>query len=307
MKAAVTLLFPFLTVVCLCAHAQDSLESDDVTVVFPGHLRLQADATLELYRRAARQVRDRTGLPDPGRVRIELAGTNAAFNAAYSRLGGRDAPEHALAVAFSPRNIILVDSSRLSAIGPGSLPETLVHETFHLYLGSMMQKTNMQVPLWFNEGLAQWTAGQKLSNRLRNMLETDAKGRHLPPLSALSGSFPKDEPGSSIAYAYSLSFVEWLEEQRPGIIRRILAALGNRKPFTVALRETAGESLPELERAHTAELAARQSFLRTFLTQLTLFSILSLIALAAFVRYLIKRRRLRRELDREDMLDDFYG
>ena len=64
-----------LTALLVCSHlqGQDSLESDDVTILFPPGRRQQAEATLALYRRAQKQVSSVTGLPHPARVTIELA------------------------------------------------------------------------------------------------------------------------------------------------------------------------------------------------------------------------------------------
>lgn len=294
-----------LAAASLCAYAQERVTDGDVTVVFPPRLRSQADAALALYRQAAQQVRMKTDLPDPGPVRIELADTDLAFQAAYRRLGGRGTPEHALAVAFSPQNVVLVRSSHLAGIGPGSLPETLVHETFHLYLATMLRRVNRRVPLWFNEGVAQWVAGQKVSPQIRNMLQTDAKGGRLPSLASLSERFPDERLALSIAYARSLSFVEWLEGRSPGTVRGILSAMAQGERFKVALLDTTGENVSALEAAHVAKLAGERSFLRTFLSQLTLFSVLALIALAAFARYLVKRKRLHRTLEYEDTLDGY--
>ena len=289
----------------LCAYGQERISSGNVTILFPPRVRRQADAALELYIRAGHLVREKTALPEPGPVTIELADSEFAFQSAYRRLGSREVPEHALAVAFSPQNVVLVRSSHLAGIGPGSLPETLVHETFHIYLGAMLRRAGRRVPLWFNEGMAQWVAGQKTDRQIHNMLQTDAKSGRLPSLASLSERFPGDMPAMSLAYAQSLSFVEWLESRYPGAARRILSALAQGERFDAALLDSAGEDLSSLEVAWLAELAGGRSFLRTFFSQLTLFSILSLVALAAFARYLIKRKRIHRKLEEEDLFDGY--
>lgn len=303
MKAPGICVFFYFLVTCLAVQAQQRITDGDVTVAFPARLRVQADSVLKLYRQAAKQVQSKTALPHPGPVKIELADTDLAFQAAYKRLGGSGTPEHALAVAFSPQNVVLVRSSHLAGIGPGNLPETLVHETFHLYLGTMLRGVNRRVPLWFNEGVAQWTAGQKNSPQMLNMLQTIAKGGQLPSLVSLRERFPEEKLSLSIAYARSLSFIEWLEERSPGTVRKILSAMKKGERFETAFLDAAGGSVSKLEVVHITKLAGERSFLRTFLSQLTLFSVLALVALAAFVRYLVKRKRLRRKLEEEDFLD----
>jgi hypothetical protein len=297
-----TTLLLSLILPCLTASGQERVTRGSVSVVFSARLRTQAEAALKLYLLAAQGVRAATDLPDPAPVTIELAESELAFQRAYERLGGSGPPEYALAVAFTAQNVILVRSPHLTALGPGSLPETLVHETFHLYLGAMLRRVNRRVPLWFNEGIAQWVAQQQTNPQLLNRLQTNAKGATLTPLASLTERFPDDGAAVSLAYAQSLSFVKWLEGRRPGCIKAVLSALAEGRHFEAALEGAAGERLPGLEAAWCKKLAAEHSFLRTFLSQLTLFSVLSLIALAAFVRYLIKRKRLRKKLEEEDQL-----
>jgi hypothetical protein len=166
----------------------------------------------------------------------------------------------------------------------------------------MLRKAGTRVPLWFNEGVAQWVAGQKIKPRVHGMLQTDAKSGRLPSLASLSVRFPNEGTAISLAYAQSLSFVEWLEKRRPGTVRAVLSALAKGERFDAALTGIAGNNLPELEAAHRMQLASEHSFLRSFFGQFTLFSILTLIALVAFVRYLVKRKRLQKKLEEEDLL-----
>jgi hypothetical protein len=290
-----------------CSHlsAQDSIRDGDVTVLFPPGRGTQARATLALYRRAQGHIRSVTGLADPGIVTIELARSDLAFESAYRRVAGGPPTEHALAVAFTPQNRILVRTSHLSAVGSGSLPETLVHETFHIYLGSLMRRRSVQVPLWFNEGVAQWVARQNLEPDTLNMLQTRARGNSLIPLASLAERFPEEVDLSTLAYAQSLSFIEWNEERRPGTVRRILSALAGGQDFDSALRGSTGGDLRSLEAAWRSTIAGRHSFFRTFFSQLTLFSLLSIVAIAAYVRYRVKRKRTHRKLEEDDLLDGY--
>jgi len=295
-KLLLIILLPFTHLLI----GQQEISDGDVKVVFPPRLRIQAETSLKLYKLSASKVKNGTGLPDPEHVTIELADTETGFWSAYKRHGGRDKPEHALAVAFSPSNVVLVRTSHLKGIGPGNLPETLVHETFHLYIGAALAKVNLRIPLWFNEGVAQWIAGQQANNTLANILRARAKGGKIPTFETLSAKFPGKGEEISLAYAQSLLFVEWLEKRRRGTVKKIISRLQRGEPFEAALRGETGQNLPYLQKAFFSELASEQSFLRSFLSQMTLFSILSLVALAAFVRYLVKRKRIRRKLEREE-------
>ncbi len=290
---------------CLAAYGQQRLTKGKITVVHPPRAGTQARTALALYEHSATRVKQLTSLPDPGHVTIELADSDIAYKAAFRRLRATGAPEYALAVAFSPENLILIRSTHLRAIGGGNLPETLTHETFHLYLAAMLRRTGQGVPLWFNEGVAQWVAGQQINPQLLNRLRTDAKGNKLRSLASLSENFPPDNGAISIAYAQSLSFIQWLQNGRSDAVEEILLSMKEGSSFHAALLEAAGENLNRLEAAWHKDLARKRSFLKTFLSQLTLFSVLSLIALVAFLRYLRKRKKLLRKLEEEDRFEDY--
>ncbi len=307
MKLLRTVLVLATLLACARLQAQDSLTSGDVTIQFPPGRRQQAEATLALYHRAQRHVNSVTGLPHPARVTIELARSDLAFESAYRGIAGVAPVPNALAVAFTPQNRILVRTSHLRAIGSGSLPETLVHETFHIYLGTLMRKKGVSVPLWFNEGVAQWVARQEIEPAVLNLLQTKARGNSLIPFSALAENFPWETGLSTQAYAQSLSFIEWFEERRPGTVRNLLSALGGGQDFDTALRVSTGGDLRSLESAWRSTIAGRHSFLRTFFSQLTLFSLLSIVAIAAYIRYRIKRKRTHRKMQEEDLLDGYEG
>jgi hypothetical protein len=307
MRLFVTTLLLAAILTCSAFCEQESLTSGDVTILFPPGHEQQARATLNLYRRAQQHIESVTGLRRPRRVSIELARSDISFEASYQEIAGHPPLGHALAVAFTPQNRILVRTSRLGSVGSGSLPETLVHETFHVYLGELMRRAGVSVPLWFNEGLAQWVARQELNPTMLNLLQTKARENSLIPFRSLSERFPGEEGLSRLAYAQSLSFIEWLEERKSGTIRSILASLETGQDFASALRGFTGGDIRNLEPAWRSSIAGRHSFFRTFFSQLTLFSILSLVAIAAYIRYRIKRRRTRRKLEEEDLLDGYEG
>jgi tetratricopeptide (TPR) repeat protein len=114
---------------------------------------------------------------------------------------------------------IRVPVSGLSSVTP-DLARVLKHELVHSFV---RQITSGRCPTWFNEGLAQLEEGAtttSLGTRLARAFSND----HLPPFSALEGSFinlPADQVG--LAYAKSLAALEYLRDTYGlGEIRRLL-------------------------------------------------------------------------------------
>ena len=114
---------------------------------------------------------------------------------------------------------IRVPVSGLSSM-TSDLARVLKHELTHSFV---RQTTLGRCPTWFNEGLAQLEEGATTTS-LGTQLARAFVNDHLPPFSALEGSFinlPADQVG--LAYAKSLAAVEYLRDTYGlGEIRRLL-------------------------------------------------------------------------------------
>lgn len=96
------------------------------------------------------------GLREP--VTLYLLPTHQALEQATRR------PDHAWLQAWASYDEVLVESPRRWARADADLEQLVVHELSHCLLFQRSAErerwTSLQIPLWFREGLALWTAGQ---------------------------------------------------------------------------------------------------------------------------------------------------
>ncbi|MFB3921735.1 MAG: peptidase MA family metallohydrolase [Terriglobia bacterium] len=129
---------------------------------------------------------------------------------------------------------IRVPVSGLSAMTP-DLARVLRHELTHSFV---RQITLGRCPAWFNEGLAQLEEGATTTS-LGTSLARAFEGGHLPPFSALEGTFmnlPGDQVG--LAYAKSLAALEYLRDTYGMTeVRRLLKALPGNTDINALLQD----------------------------------------------------------------------
>jgi len=129
---------------------------------------------------------------------------------------------------------IRVPVQGLTAVTP-ALSRVLKHELTHSFVN---QKTRGHVPIWFQEGLAQWMEGKRSADNADALAQVYQQGR-ATSLSQLEGSwigFSSDAVVS--AYAWALANIEYIVENGGmGDVERILDRLAAGMSTEAALRE----------------------------------------------------------------------
>jgi len=102
----------------------------------------------------------------------------------------------------------------LANIGPGSVDDPWVaivipHELTHLVFDTATQNPYHGPPHWLNEGLAVYLS-QGFDSGDRGAVADAARGGSLMPLPALTGQFPTTSDRFSLAYAESVSAIDFM-------------------------------------------------------------------------------------------------
>jgi len=122
----------------------------------------------------------------------------------YSRLGGRSG--QLLAAASPSIGRIYLNGEQLRRLDRGRFHEALVHEFAHIYLG---RAAGDPIPLWLNEGLAMYVAGEwDLSDAAA--LAADSLFGALLPAERLVRPFPTEPAAQQRAYRQSYSMTAFL-------------------------------------------------------------------------------------------------
>jgi hypothetical protein len=190
-------------------------------------------------------------------------------------------------------------ASRLVRIRP-----VLLHEFCHLYFARATAGADVAPPRWLDEGVAMWRSGDwdlglELRSDRASLLEEAESASALMPFHDLEVSFPSG-PFFHVAYTQSLSFVEWLIQQKgEEALRRLLALLDEDKDFEPAFASAYGLSLEDAEKAWRSSLRGGPlGFLPPSSVLIGGFWILlSLLLIAKFVRTRAQLYRAREQLE----------
>jgi len=211
----------------------------------------------------------------------------------------REPPSWADAVAFSPDNIIVISltTSRHRSV---NLETVFRHELAHLALRWVVGDGH--VPRWFNEGLAIMVSGELPMERIQLLWPTAARGE-ATPLRRLDRSFPEHEFQANRAYAESADIVRFLARYRGRWrLHELLQRVHRGEPFYEAMSSTWGMSVRSLEREWYRDLRRRYSVIPSVTAGLTLWVLVGLFAVFAYIK---RRRDIRRRI--AAMPDDTMG
>lgn len=267
---------------------------------------LNIQSSLDLCNRSLDSVSERLGIKYSGRViRVFLTPSDAIFNRQFEIYAGRKPPGWALAVAFPGQRAIIIRSHATRPLTVDNFAMTLRHEIAHILIGQLDRGREKSVPRWLNEGLAMWASGQRLERVQELDLALLAKTDGMPPFSSLEENFPPHAAEVHRAYLQSLSFVLWCEARmktRKKGIPDFTAELGKGIKLESALFRVTWLRDPEFEWRY--ELKNQSSYFEYLFRTVTLFQVLALLAIVAFMRHVWKSWRLKKKLTAEDELEE---
>jgi len=175
---------------------------------------------------------------------------------------------------------------------------TLKHELFHSLLG----QNDINIPVWLNEGLAQWQAGQMDWGGFMGLGTATARG-HLIPLIDLDVILSFNHKRANLAYGQALDATRFLiKREGESILPYLLRSddLSFRERFKF---ETGGD-LIDFEIAWREDLEARFWFFKISQIPGILWAISPLIVILA---WFLKRQRGKKKLqewEQEEKLQD---
>lgn len=215
--------------ICLClfnllfAASFLQMRESLVSVSYHDKDRETATQTLELLSRQQAELQERYGLT-PKNMEIYIAESKAE----YAELAGMDSPEWSSGLASGGR--MLVKSPAFSRQTMPEYRQTLLHEGLHLAL------SHMQLPVWFNEGLAQYEAGTfGLSQKIE--LSRAITAKRLMPLQEIEGLYEMSRERAGLAYAQSVAAVDVLiSRYGPSLLEKILYFTEKYGDFSLAFR-----------------------------------------------------------------------
>lgn len=301
-RLILTMVLCFLAVVIPAADAGAeelaSLKGDAVEVFHAPALADAARQTAALFPDVKAELEAILGLPADFRPAVVLLADRAAFEQVTgSRL--------IVAYALPSRMLMVIDHPRASRDPFGTRP-ILKHELCHLVLHHHIPT----IPRWLDEGICQWASdglAELLSSKGGASLPWRSLSGSLPPLASLDHHFPRDERGLVLAYEQSRSVVDFIVSRHgTDSIRNILTALKHGMSVDDTMKSALGTTMPALEEDWRRSLGGWPAVLVFVMANIytILFFFAALFTVAGYVRYRIRKGRLRDEGDTEPFPED---
>jgi hypothetical protein len=155
-------------------------------------------------------------------------------------------------VARAESNEIVLNATSFAS-RPDRIRGVLHHELCHLFFAAATSGAEVEAPRWLNEGIAMWRSGEwdlGLEQRRRHadVLRDAGAAGTLFPLEELDSGFPGGA-FFGVAYAQSISFVEWLlAHGGEDSLRAYLARLDADEDPSPAFSAVYGLTLEDAER-----------------------------------------------------------
>jgi len=215
-------------------------------------------------------------------IRIQIVARSADFEEAV----GSDLPQWVGAVTLFPQDLMVVRSPDLSRSTLREYRKTVVHELIHLLQGQFVP-LNL-TPVWFNEGLALYYAGE-FDLREQIVISKALIRNQLIPLEKLEQILNFSQPQADLAYAESASIIEFMENvYGNGTAAAILARMRNGENFEQAILKLTNCEYDDLMNQWQTYVEKKYNWIFLLDIQNILWLIIPLIAFLAY--WSIRRR-----------------
>ncbi len=145
------------------------------------------------------------------------------------------------------------------------LRQSIPHEMVHLYLYQVLGVNYDNLPVWFNEGLASLVEPNPNPNYAL-VLETAVANHSTIPFAHLCERFPQAEDQAVLAYAQSLSLLEFVQDRYGNSgIQQLIAAYANGGDCDSGVEQALGISMVKLEQAWIQSQQVRSPVTQFFL------------------------------------------
>lgn len=221
-----------------------------------------------------------TGIDIEDRFTVRLADTERE----YKRMqpAGSRAPLWSTAVAYPNLGVMILKTPRLARVSRPEWGRIFRHECTHLLLG--LSLSGREIPVWLNEGLAQYEARQG-SLAMASIMAEGVLFNRLYTLSEIARSFPDDADDARLAYIQSFYFISYLRNKY-GVagLKQLIREIGGGEQWFTALRLATGKDLRTLESEWRRHLKWRFNWIPLITSTGTLWFVMSLIFVIVYIR-----------------------
>ena len=219
----------------------DLVQGDVVDVYFHGPVSRRAKNILEASDKSVNDMSDLLGVDSNKRISLVMYNNySEMFDIVVKKSQTQAGSLITEGQAFSTENIVIVDGGARSALGVAT------HEITHIIVSRATKDSYVGVPLWLNEGLAEYGNIEQDSGYDR-YLEWAVDTDRLFPFSSLN-RFPGNPNLTLVAYGQSKSFIEFLVTKYPKEnMKNLMNEISNRKSINESFISSYGKNFNDLE------------------------------------------------------------
>jgi len=219
----------------------DLVQGDIVDVYFHGPVSRRAKNVLEACDKSVNDISNLLGVDSNKRISLVMYNNySEMFDVVVKKSQTQAGSLITEGQAFSKENIVIVDGGARSALGVAT------HEITHIIVSRATKDSYVGVPLWLNEGLAEYGNIEQDSGYDR-YLEWAIDTNRLFPFSSLN-RFPGNPNLTLVAYGQSKSFIEFLVKEYPKEnMKNLMKEISGRKSIDDSFISSYGKNLNELE------------------------------------------------------------
>ena len=219
----------------------DLVQGDIMDVYFHGPVSRRAKNVLEACDKSVNDISNLLGVDTNKRISLVMYNNySEMFDVVVKKSQTQAGSLITEGQAFSKENIVIVDGGARSALGVAT------HEITHIIVSRATKDSYVGVPLWLNEGLAEYGNIEQDSGYDR-YLEWAIDTNRLFPFSSLN-RFPGNPNLTLVAYGQSKSFIEFLVKEYPKEnMKNLMKEISGRKSIDDSFISSYGKNLNELE------------------------------------------------------------
>lgn len=289
--------FFFVTLFCIFTQAEDQLQIDHMTLSFRSDTQdkkfidyIKKDLTQRLN-----LLKSFYGSLPAENYKIYLLKNKKRFDT-FSK---NDLPEWSRAIAYVKENTIILKINSAEDILESS--KTLVHELSHLLLYKHFNKR--QIPVWLNEGLAEYMAGKELSVSEKTIIANALWANTLIPLSRIDSLLSFDAAKARLSYLESLAAVKFfIRKYGLKSLYRLLENIDKTAEVNQAFLNTVGYDFIDFELEWYKELDDKYLWMVILNLDSLLWASITILAIIVFISIKIRNKK---KIEKLDLWDDY--
>ncbi|MFN8576519.1 MAG: peptidase MA family metallohydrolase [Candidatus Sericytochromatia bacterium] len=296
MKKLLRVLFPILFFVFFNtnAYSEEYLSKNKINVAFEKKNEKLAQYILETSQDVKNSIKDKIGIDYNKQLNIKISPSKKVFD---KETGIQNLDVQG--VAISDIGLVIINSENIVKNSNDDIFKLLEHEFAHIYLGDYIShSSDISFPRWLNEGIAQYVSGgtsELFSFSYQNSLQSAFMSNKVLPFSSLIDNFPNTRDSFTLAYAQSISMVQFLVDKY-GVdkIKDLIMNIKEENNFYRAFNKTYSIDFSDIEKEWLSEKRTTNFtidyYLSTHISDIT-NALIVIAALLAFIANFIRTRR----------------